>query len=62
MDTVRIEHPIWFYKVSREYMRGYSNWFFFTRFPAAMIVYYWLRAGDWLHDLKMKIKGEKRLR
>lgn len=56
------ETPVWFYKTSRQYMAGYSNRYFWSRFPRAMVGYYWLRAGDWLHDLKMKLKGEKRLR
>lgn len=59
---MRIEHPIWFYRVSRQYMEGYSNRYFCSQFPRALVIYYWLRAGDWLRDLKMKLKGEKRLR
>lgn len=36
--------PVRFYKESRRYMQGYSNWHFFKRLPRAFIIFYGMEA------------------
>ncbi len=38
--------PIRFYRESRSYMQGYSDWHFFKRLPRALCIFYYLAFRD----------------
>ena len=33
-------NPYFFYVISKQYMQGYSKWYFFSRLPKAAMCYY----------------------
>lgn len=44
-------NPFFFYCKSRQYMAGYSNYYFYTHFPAALLGYYKLMFLDFLKTI-----------
>lgn len=46
--------PLRFYRVSRQYTEGYTEWHFWRMFPKAFVRFYWYSVGDFFRAWRTK--------
>lgn len=46
--------PARFYRESRHYTRGYTNWHFWRMFPVAFVRFYWYELRDLPRMLRLR--------